>query len=47
VHTPIDQALGIVTNTTNLEPSQRFADFVTGEKGREILRRFGYDFPPS
>jgi molybdate transport system substrate-binding protein len=46
LHAPIDQALGIVADTPNLEQARRFADFVLGERGREILGRFGYLFPP-
>jgi molybdate transport system substrate-binding protein len=43
LHRPIDQALGVVKQSRRQAQARAFADFVLGAKGREILRRNGYD----
>jgi len=42
---PISQALGIPSQTANKENSQKFADFITGEKGQVILEKYGFGHP--
>jgi molybdate transport system substrate-binding protein len=41
----ISQALGIPSQTANKENSQKFADFITGEKGQDILEKYGFGHP--
>jgi len=43
LHQPIDQALGIVRASGKQAAANSFADFITGEEGQSILRRFGYN----
>ncbi|HEU4767727.1 MAG TPA: molybdate ABC transporter substrate-binding protein [Pyrinomonadaceae bacterium] len=45
LHKPIDQGMGVIKSTKNEPAARAFAEFVTGEKGREILRRYGFAFP--
>ena len=42
LHGPIDQALGIVRGSSRLADARRFTQFVVGEDGQTLLRRFGY-----
>lgn len=46
LHQPIDQALGIVRDSGKQAAAGSFADFVLGEEGQSILRRFGYNQAP-
>ena len=45
LYRPIVQAAGIVAGTSRLDLAQRFLDFVTGETGRAIMRRYGFTRP--
>jgi molybdate transport system substrate-binding protein len=45
LHKPIDQALGIVTNSKEQKNARAFAAFLSGPEAREILKRFGYIQP--
>jgi molybdate transport system substrate-binding protein len=45
LHQPIDQAAGIVSASARKGDAQRFVSFLTGEEGRAILKRFGYQVP--
>jgi molybdenum ABC transporter, periplasmic molybdate-binding protein len=42
LHRPIDQAVGIVAESARRDDGQRFISFLSGEKGRGALARFGY-----
>jgi molybdate transport system substrate-binding protein len=42
---PIVQAAGIVAGTPRLELARRFLEFVTGETGWTIMRRYGFSRP--
>jgi molybdate transport system substrate-binding protein len=42
LHTPIEQALGLVAASKNQAAGREFADFLVAGKGREILRSSGY-----
>jgi molybdate transport system substrate-binding protein len=45
LHAPIDQALAVVQHSGKQDAAQKFARFVLGPKGREILARYGYLLP--
>lgn len=45
LHMPIDQALGIIRNSAHHAAAKEFAEFLLGEQGRVILKKFGYTFP--
>ena len=46
LHGPIDQALGILRGSSRPADARRFTQFVVGEDGQTLLRRFGYRSPP-
>jgi len=45
LHSPLDQALGIVATTQNLAAAQQFVAFLASTDGKAILRANGYTFP--
>jgi molybdate transport system substrate-binding protein len=45
LHAPLDQALGVAAASANRDYAMRFAAFILGCEGREILSRHGYDLP--
>jgi molybdate transport system substrate-binding protein len=45
LHRPLDQALGIVSASGKREAATRFADFVLGPTGQQIMRRYGFVAP--
>ena len=44
LHEPIDQALGVMKSTKNEASARAFCEFVNSEKGREILKKYGFNF---
>jgi molybdate transport system substrate-binding protein len=44
LHKPIDQGMGIIKTAKNEEAARAFSEFVNGEKGREILKKYGFTF---
>ena len=46
LYRPIDQAAAVLKNSQKQESARRFVKFLLGIKGREILARNGYVFPP-
>ena len=46
LHQPIDQALGIVKESTKQSQARRLVDFLLSPEGRELLRKNGYNAPP-
>lgn len=44
-HEPIRQVLVILRGTENVGASRTFIEYVRGETGQEILRRFGFEVP--
>jgi len=44
MHTPINQAMGVVKASPNQAEARQFEEFVLGEEGRAILARYGYGF---
>ncbi len=47
LHSPIDQALGIVRASAHPDTARIFADYLLNGKGRDILRTSGYRIPTS
>jgi molybdate transport system substrate-binding protein len=45
-HQPIDQALGIIKDSTKQVGARQFVDFLLSDEGQEILSRKGYRKPP-
>ena len=44
LHKPINQGMGVIKDTKNEEAARAFTNFVTGPKGREILKKYGFSF---
>ncbi|HVG38501.1 MAG TPA: molybdate ABC transporter substrate-binding protein [Pyrinomonadaceae bacterium] len=42
LHTPIEQAIGVVKASNKQEAARRFVDYVLSEKGQALLERYGY-----
>lgn len=47
LHQPIDQAIGIVKESTRQEAARKFVDFLLSAEGRDLLAQKGYRLPPS
>jgi molybdate transport system substrate-binding protein len=45
LHAPINQAIAVLKSSQKQDAARRFVDYVMGEKGQELLRRYGYDRP--
>lgn len=45
LYDPIDQA-AIVSSSRKQVLAKRFTTYLTGTKGRTLLQKFGYSFPP-
>lgn len=45
LHRPLDQALAVVKGSRHQKEALRFADFVTSEEGRAIMRQYGFAVP--
>ena len=46
LHRPIDQALGIIRESTKQKAARQFVDFLLSAEGRELLAKNGYRRPP-
>jgi molybdate transport system substrate-binding protein len=46
-HRPIDQALGIVRDSTKQAAARQFVDFLLSPEGQELLAKKGYSKPPA
>ena len=46
LHRPIDQALGIIKESTKQKAARQFVDFLLSPEGRELLTQKGYRSPP-
>ncbi|MCM3601018.1 molybdate ABC transporter substrate-binding protein [Robertmurraya korlensis] len=44
-HQPIVQALAIPSQTDKEEWSRQFSDFILSDKGKETLKKYGFDLP--
>ena len=45
MHEPINQALAVIEGTEHEAAARAFAEFVTSDTGREIMRRYGFVLP--
>jgi molybdate transport system substrate-binding protein len=45
LHKPIDQAIGVVRNSHEVERGRAYVRFVLGREGQGIMNRFGYRSP--
>jgi len=45
LHEPIVQVLAVISGTRHEGEARRFADFVTGPRGREVLQKYGFTLP--
>jgi len=45
-HRPIDQALGIIKDSTKQAAAQQFVDFLLSDEGQELMSQKGYRKPP-
>ena len=45
VSTPVTYPIAVVSSSKNKEEAQKFLDFVTGEKGQTILKKYGFTAP--
>lgn len=45
LHKPLDQGMGVIRDTKNEQAARAFIEFVNGEKGREIMGKYGFAFP--
>lgn len=44
-HDPLDQALGVVAGSPHAALARQFARFINGDKGRPIMRNYGFTLP--
>lgn len=44
LHKPLDQGMGVIKGTNNEAAARAFSDFVNGDKGREIMKKYGFTF---
>ncbi|MDQ1728340.1 MAG: molybdate transport system substrate-binding protein [Pyrinomonadaceae bacterium] len=47
LHRPIDQALGIMKDSTRPDAARQFAQFLLSDEGQDLLAKHGYRKPPS
>jgi molybdate transport system substrate-binding protein len=47
LHRPIDQAVGVVKESTRQAQARQFVDFLLGAEGQELLSKKGYRKPPA
>lgn len=45
LHKPLNQALAVISGTRNEAEARRFAAFVNSEKGRAVMRKYGFILP--
>jgi molybdate transport system substrate-binding protein len=45
-HRPIDQALGIVKDSSKQAAARQFVEFLLSDEGQELLAKKGYQKPP-
>ncbi len=44
LHRPLDQGMGVIKGTRNEPAARAFGDFVNGDKGRGIMKKYGFSF---
>ena len=45
LHQPLDQALAILASSPNPQAARQFIQFINGESGRPVMRRYGFILP--
>lgn len=45
LHNPLDQALAVVSSSSQKEEAKRFAAFINGPMGRPIMQKYGFVLP--
>lgn len=45
LHKPLTQALCIISSSKNKKEAELFSNFILGVKGKQILKKYGFDFP--
>lgn len=45
LHSPIEQAIAVIKGANNQKGAMGFADFVSGPKGRPIMKKYGFALP--
>lgn len=45
LHKPIDQGFGVVKGAKNEAAARAFADFIVGDQGQAIMKRYGFTLP--
>jgi molybdate transport system substrate-binding protein len=44
-HDPLDQALGVVVGSPHAGMARQFAQFINGDEGRPVMRKYGFTLP--
>lgn len=44
-HSPLDQMLAVIKNSSNDERAREFAAFINGDEGRTVMRKYGFTLP--
>jgi molybdate transport system substrate-binding protein len=45
LHKPLDQMLAVIKKTTHEPQARQFGDFINGDKGRPLMRKYGFVLP--
>ncbi len=45
LHQPLDQGMGVIKGTKSEQAARAFSDFINGPTGREIMSKYGFQFP--
>lgn len=45
LHSPIEQAMAVIKGAKNQKGAREFADFVSGPKGRPVMKKYGFALP--
>lgn len=45
LHNPLDQALAVIKGAKNEAAARAFADFIVGERGQAIMKKYGFTKP--
>ncbi len=45
LHTPLDQALGVLASSDHPDLARQFAEYINGKSGRPVMKRYGFLLP--
>jgi molybdate transport system substrate-binding protein len=45
LHTPLEQALGVLTTSKNPDEARQFANYINGPTGRPVMKHYGFLLP--